>query len=96
MANVNFPNSPTLNQSYLGENGVAYLWDGEKWRIYVDSDAAQANLWARNIGTATVYPSNAGDDVAVRDGTSTTTITLHEDGTVTALKFDIDALADLP
>ena len=96
MANVNFPNSPTLNQTYLAENGISYAWDGEKWTLFVDSDAAQANLWARNIGTTSVYPANAGDDVVVRDGAGTYNITLSEDGTVTALKFDIDALADLP
>jgi hypothetical protein len=31
MAALNFPSSPTLNQEYLGSNGITYVWDGEKW-----------------------------------------------------------------
>lgn len=31
MAVLNFPSSPTLNQEYVGTNGITYKWDGEKW-----------------------------------------------------------------
>lgn len=31
MASLNFPSSPTLNQSYVGSNGITYTWDGSKW-----------------------------------------------------------------
>lgn len=31
MAALNFPSSPTLNQEYVGTNGITYVWDGEKW-----------------------------------------------------------------
>ena len=28
---VTFPDNPVLNQSYQAENGLTYVWDGEKW-----------------------------------------------------------------
>ena len=27
----NFPDSPSLNEVYISENGITYTWDGEKW-----------------------------------------------------------------
>ena len=27
----NFPDSPSLNEVYISENGTTYTWDGEKW-----------------------------------------------------------------
>jgi len=31
MTALQFPATPTLNQTYTGPNGVLYKWDGEKW-----------------------------------------------------------------
>ncbi|HEY2416795.1 MAG TPA: hypothetical protein VGH84_02675, partial [Steroidobacteraceae bacterium] len=28
---LDFPNSPTLNQTFVGQGGVLYIWDGAKW-----------------------------------------------------------------
>jgi hypothetical protein len=31
MAALNFPDAPTLSQTYAAPNGVTYTWDGETW-----------------------------------------------------------------
>ena len=31
MAAIDMPASPTTNQSFEAQNGVTYIWDGEKW-----------------------------------------------------------------
>jgi hypothetical protein len=28
---LDFPNSPTLNQIFIGPNNIAWQWDGTKW-----------------------------------------------------------------
>ena len=42
---VTFPNSPTLNQEYTAENGLIYVWDGEKWKTQGSYAADQGNLF---------------------------------------------------
>ena len=31
MAAIDMPASPTVNQAFEAQNGVSYIWDGEKW-----------------------------------------------------------------
>ena len=33
MAAIDMPASPTVNQSFEAQNGVTYIWDGEKWNL---------------------------------------------------------------
>ena len=65
---VTFPNSPTLNQEYVAENGLIYVWDGEKWKtagsnnldqnLYIEKDGTNSALFADNsrVGIGTVSP----------------------------------------
>ena len=50
MAILNFPNNPGFNETYE-ENGVVYIWDGEKWRA--NTQAAFDNNFV-NIGGDTM------------------------------------------
>ena len=54
MTILNFPANPGFNETYE-ENGVVYIWDGEKWRantqaafdnnfVNVDGDTMTGNL----------------------------------------------------
>ena len=40
---LNFPASPTLNQSFTASNGVIYVWDGVKWYTSPTSTQFDAN-----------------------------------------------------
>jgi len=59
MAQLDFPDSPTLNQQYTASNGVAYKWDGAVWI----STASGAFLWT-DTGTA-LTPTDATKRVAI-------------------------------
>ena len=92
---IDMPNTPTLGQIELADNGINYQWDGIKWVVYVDPSLT-GNVWGRDNATNSLFPVNEGDNVIVRDTGGTTTITLNENGTVSALEYDIDALPTLP
>jgi len=96
MANLNFPQTPSLNDTFLGSNGINYKYDGEKWTLYVDADAAQASLWARDVTNTDIYPSNLGDDVNARNGSGTITASLNGDGSIDFITANIDGLPSLP
>ena len=102
MAAINFPNSPSVNDIYLAENGVNYQWDGSKWSVYFypGNNSAQ---WGRDTGNNTLSPVNDGDGVILKTSGGTDTLTLDaatgdvtSTGTVVADHFDIEALTDLP
>ena len=92
---INMPNDPALGEIELAENGINYQWDGQKWVVYVDPSLT-GNVWARENTTAELYPVNEGDSVIVRNAGGTTTISLDENGTISALEYDIDSLPSLP
>ena len=96
MANLDFPASPVLNETFLGANGITYQYDGEKWTLYVDSSASAASLWARDAGNTDIYPSNLGDDVNARNGSGTITASLNGDGSIDFITANIDGLPSLP
>ena len=96
MANLNFPLSPTLNDTFLGANGINYQWDGEKWKMYSDPTASQSALWARDAINTDIYPSNAGDDINARNGGGTITASVNADGSIHFITLNIDGLPSLP
>lgn len=96
MANLDFPSSPTLNDTFLGTNNITYQYDGEKWTLYVDSNASQSSLWARDAANTDVYPSNLGDDVSARNGLGNITASLNSNGSIDFITANIDGLPSLP
>ncbi len=96
MANIDFPSAPTLNDTFLGTNGINYQWDGDKWILYVDSSASVSSLWARDAANTDIYPSNLGDDVNARNGVGTITASLNSDGSIDFITANIDSLPSLP
>ena len=95
---INIPNSPNLGEIELADNGINYICtstDPIKWEVYVDPSLT-GNVWARDNVTAELYPVYEGDSVIVRDAGGTTTISLDENGTISALEYDIDSLPSLP
>ena len=96
MANLDFPSSPTLNDTFLGTNNINYQWDGEKWKMYTDPTATQSSLWARDAVNVDIYPANAGDNVNARNGGGTITATLNADGSIDFITLNIEALPSLP
>lgn len=66
---ITFPNSPTLNQTYTAENGLIYVWDGEKWKTngsfaadtgaYILKDGSNTAIFAdaNNVGIGTTTPT---------------------------------------
>jgi len=95
---IDFPNSPTNDQTFLAANGINYIYDSTdgKWEVYVDP-ASGAQVWNRIVGDAILEPVYDGDGVKIQDSGGTTTITLAADGTITAeaLVGDID-IASFP
>lgn len=76
---VTFPDSPVLNQSYQAENGLTYVWDGEKWssqnayavsnpedNIFITADGAGAVR--RTLGSKLKDVVSVKDFGAVGDG----------------------------
>jgi hypothetical protein len=96
MANINFPATPALDDTYLADNGVNYQWDGEKWKLFVDATTSQVSLWARNATNTDIYPSYAGDDINARDGGGTINASLNADGSIDFITLNIDGLPTLP
>ena len=65
MAVLDFPSSPTLNQTYAAPNGVTYQWDGAAWV----TTGGPANVWT-DTGTA-LTPTDATKVVLVTEPNST-------------------------
>ena len=73
---VTFPNSPTLGEEYTAENGLIYIWDGEKWKTQ-GSYAGDQGLYILKDGSNTALYA---DDVSVGIGTTTPGSLLHLSG----------------
>lgn len=63
MTDLDFPNSPTINDIYTGTNGVVYTFDGVKWIGSYDSRSA---LWMRDESTSTISPVQVDDKLSVQ------------------------------
>ena len=96
MAALDFPITPTTNDTFLGGNGVTYQFDGEKWRMYTDPAASQSSLWARDSLNTDVYPATPGDDINVKNGSNVVTGSLNADGSIDFITLNIDSLPSLP
>lgn len=73
---ANFPNSPTLNQTYTDTtSGFIFQWDGTVWRSYTPQSLV-LNVVARS-GTVAV-PISVGS-LVLDTGTTTTTTTQIND-----------------
>ena len=95
---VTFPNSPTLNQEYTAENGLIYIWDGEKWKtqgsyagdqgLYINKDGSNTAIYAdsTSVGIGTTTPSEELEVVgtALISGPSAADATLELNSDATA------------
>lgn len=96
MAKIDFPSSPSINDTFLGSNNINYQWDGEKWKLYVDAYASQASLWSRDSVNADLYPLTLGDDINVRDGDGNIQISVTAEGALNFVTLNIESLPSLP
>ena len=98
---LNFPSSPQPGETFLGGNGINYIWneDSESWQVYNDP-ASGIQVWSRDPSVPELFPVNNGDSVVVTDGIGADQVTLGSDGNVTAAKFigsvDIEGFPALP
>tara|TARA_R110002050_G_scaffold292587_1_gene448060 strand:- start:3598 stop:3888 length:291 start_codon:yes stop_codon:yes gene_type:complete len=94
---LDFPGSPTNGQTFLGSNGINYIYDETdgKWEVYNDPGAG-SNVWSRDPVNAVLLPVYNGDGVKLQNPSGTTTINLQANGTITAEAIDIDSFDALP
>jgi hypothetical protein len=86
---INFPDSPTLNQTFQ-QADRAWQWDGEKWK-------STGTTSSSTVGASVVFEGSTDDayetTLAATDPTADRTITLkNADGTV-AFTSDIPTVA---
>ena len=106
---VTFPNSPTLNQEYTAENGLIYIWDGEKWKtqgsyagdqgLYINKDGSNTAIYAdsTSVGIGTTTPSEELEVVgtALISGPSAADATLELNSGSTAESLGIKQTSTL-
>lgn len=93
---ITFPNSPVPNQEYLAQNGLTYIWDGEKWssrsaynvdnNFYVEIDGGNSAIFAgpTEVGINTLNPASTLDvegDIEVSGSSANGLILLSPNGT---------------
>lgn len=78
---INFPNNPTLNQTYSVGSSTWY-WDGNQWSIYVNTSPSFVNITATGTLTANVLSSPTLNDYVTN---TSLTSTLNGYATNTAL-----------
>lgn len=98
MAQIDFPPSPSLNQTFTAQNGIDYVVvqiNPVVWQVVEQSADTGQRLWTRDGGSGEIYPVFAGDDVVVKDtaGNKTTVIT---SGPVGSVKTDNLLFAHMP
>ena len=94
---LDFPSSPSNGDTFLGGNGVNYVYDAtdEKWKVFVDPGSGN-NLWDRDPVEASLTPLFNGDSVIVKNASGATTVNLQANGTITVESIDIDSFDALP
>ena len=61
MAAIDMPGSPTLNQAFEAQNGVTYIWDGEKWNAAQSGGGGGGGSAKVNVGTNPPTEKTIGD-----------------------------------
>ncbi len=62
MAAIDMPASPTVNQAFEAQNGVSYVWDGEKWNATSSGGGGGGGGNAKvNVGTNPPATKVTGD-----------------------------------
>ena len=98
---LNFPTNPSNGDTFLGSNGINYIWDAadSSWQVYNDP-AAGIQVWDRDITEAELMPVYNGDSVVIKTAGGDDAITLSSDGDIVADKFtggiDIESYPALP
>ena len=100
---LNFPLNPTDGETFLGANGINYIFvaaDGS-WQVYSDPALVGIQVWSRDPGDAELIPIYNGDSVIVTNPQGSPAITLDSSGDVIATgkfvgKIDIDSYPELP
>ena len=62
---VTFPNSPNTNDVYPAENGINYLFDGEKWKTLGSYNADTGSYFLLDGTNTGIFPDSAGDGTLV-------------------------------
>lgn len=93
---ITFPDSPVNGQEYNAQNGLTYLWDGEKWssrsaynidnNVYVQTDGGNSAIFtnATQVGVNTTSPASALDvegDIEVSGSSANGVILRSPNGT---------------
>ena len=85
---VTFPNSPVLNQEYDAQNGLTYVWDGEKWSSR-SAYSVEQDIFIRKNGYNTAI---FADTNSVGIGTNTPSEKLEVAGTIKATDINFTGL----
>ena len=100
---LNFPSSPSDGDTFLGGNGINYVYvaDDGSWQVFSDPALAGTQVWSRRPGSAELIPVYNGDSVVVTTSAGADAVTITDDGNVTASgKFigdvDIESYPTLP
>lgn len=62
MNDLNFPSPATEGMTFMGENGVAYVFDGVKW-IVDSTDNFNIQYWARQDSLQELSPRYFDDTI---------------------------------
>ena len=94
---LDFPSSPSDGDTFLGANGINYIYDGTdgKWKVYNDP------FLEITSGPETLQqhlePVYNGDSVETQNPSDgTRTINLRSNGKITVEAVDVDSFPSLP
>ena len=101
MAQIDFPPSPGLDQTFTAQNGIVYFCSSINpvvWEVVSQTGNTGQRLWTRDGVNNSIFPIYAGDDLIVRDtsGNATTTITSGGGGEIASVKTDNLLFAHMP
>ena len=94
---LDFPSSPSNGDTFLGANGINYIYDSTdgKWEVYNDP-ASGAQVWSRDPANAVLEPVYNGDSLELSNAGGTTTVNLRSSGKITVESVDVDSFPSLP
>ena len=94
---LDFPASPSNGDTFLGANGINYIYDATdgKWEVYNDPSSG-AQVWSRDAVGAVLEPVYNGDGVKLQNPSGTTTVNLRSSGLITVESVDVDSFPSLP